>query len=99
LSRIGTYLLAFAVLAYLIWWGLHIVGCLTRRDFRMTDKIFWFAVLAIPIIGLVLYRGLAPEFYKAQPRRIAPGRVVAGRPENPGAEAAPPPEDAAASEQ
>lgn len=68
------------MLAYFIWWGLHIVGCLTRRDFRMSDKIFWFAVLAIPIIGLVLYRGLAPEFYKVQPRHITPGRVVVNRP-------------------
>ena len=46
------------------------MGCLTRRDFKMSDKVFWFAVLLIPIIGLILYRGLAPEFYKVQARRI-----------------------------
>lgn len=86
------------MLAYFIWWGLHIVGCLTRRDFRMTDKIFWFAVLAIPIIGLVLYRGLAPEFYKVQPRRIAPGRVVVNRPADADAAVAPPPDAAPSSE-
>ena len=80
MSRIGTLLLAFAVLAFFIWWGLHIVGCLTRRDFRMSDKIFWFFVLAIPLIGLVLYRGLAPEFYKTRPRRITPDRARVSRP-------------------
>ena len=36
----------------------------------MSDKIFWFFVLLIPFVGLALYRGLAPEFYKVKARQI-----------------------------
>ena len=47
-------------------WLLHIIACLRRKEFKPVDKFFWFGVLLIPIVGLILYRGLAPEFYKGR---------------------------------
>jgi len=63
----GFITLAVIVVFFLYWFG-QLTGCLARKDFRPVDKLFWFLVLLIPIIGLILYRGLGPEFYKSQPK-------------------------------
>ena len=60
--------LAAVVATFLLFWFWHIVGCLARKDFKPVDKFFWFAVLLIPILGIMLYRGFAREFYKKKKR-------------------------------
>lgn len=58
-------------LGYCVFWAAHLVGVLNRRAFRPVDRVFWFGVLLIPFVGLILYRGLAPEFIKKKSRRKA----------------------------
>lgn len=50
--------------AFIVFWIYHIVQCFRRPDYRIFDKIFWFLVLLIPIVGLIMYRGIGNEFYK-----------------------------------
>ena len=52
------------LMAYIVWWVMHIIGCLRRKDYRAVDKLFWFIILLVPVVGLILYRALGPEFYK-----------------------------------
>jgi len=47
-----------------IFWIFHIVECLRRPDYGIFDKIFWFLLLLVPVLGLILYRGIGHEFYK-----------------------------------
>ncbi len=49
---------------FVIFWIYHIIECVRRKDFSIFDKLFWFVVLLVPILGLILYRGIGNEFYK-----------------------------------
>lgn len=49
---------------FLIFWAYHIVECIRRKDYGIFDKIFWFLLLLVPVIGLIMYRGIGNEFYK-----------------------------------
>ncbi|HOO55680.1 MAG TPA: PLDc N-terminal domain-containing protein [bacterium] len=59
------------LLSFAVFWIYHIVECFRRKDFRVSDKIFWFVMLLIPVLGLILYRGIGNEFYKKNPRDIS----------------------------
>lgn len=52
------------LLLFVIFWIYHIVECLRRPDFKISDKIFWTILLIVPVIGLIMYRGIGNEFYK-----------------------------------
>lgn len=52
------------LLLFVIFWTYHIVECLRRPDFKILDKIFWTILLLVPVIGLIMYRGIGNEFYK-----------------------------------
>jgi hypothetical protein len=49
---------------FAIFWIYHIIECLRRKDFKIFDKIFWTILLLVPVIGLIMYRGIGNEFYK-----------------------------------
>jgi len=51
-------------LSFLIFWIYHILECLRRPDYGLFDKLFWTILLLVPIIGLIMYRGIGNEFYK-----------------------------------
>jgi hypothetical protein len=56
---------------YIIFLLYHIVECLRRRDFRIVDKIFWTLLLLVPVLGLIMYRGIGNEFYKKKQKESA----------------------------
>ena len=56
---------------FALFWLLHFIGCLRRKDFGTADKIFWFIILIIPVAGLILYRGIGNEFYKKSSRDVS----------------------------
>ncbi len=66
--KILTLVVAAICISFALYWSWQIAGCLARKDFKPVDKFFWFAVLLIPGIGLLLYRGFARVFYKKQNR-------------------------------
>ena len=59
-----------ALLLFVIFWVYHLVECARRPDFKPFDKIFWFILLLVPVIGLIMYRGIGNEFYKKDPRDV-----------------------------
>ncbi|MEW5946104.1 MAG: PLDc N-terminal domain-containing protein [bacterium] len=63
---------ALSALAFLAVWITHVVHCVRRRDFTALDKIVWFIALLVPIVGLILYRGLGREMYKRKARIVMP---------------------------
>ncbi|HOX29204.1 MAG TPA: PLDc N-terminal domain-containing protein [bacterium] len=67
IAKIGQILTGIALLLFVIFWIYHIVECLRRKDFRIFDKIFWTLILLVPILGLIMYRGIGNEFYKKKP--------------------------------
>ena len=72
LKTISALIVIIIIVVFLIYWIWHFVHCLTRKDFKITDKLFWFLALCVPIVGIILYRGLGKEFYKRKPRLIVP---------------------------
>lgn len=50
---------------FVIFWFYHIIECLRRKDFGFFDKLFWTLILLVPVLGLILYRGIGNEFYKS----------------------------------
>ncbi len=52
------------LLAYIVFLSYHLIECIRRKDFKIFDKIFWTVVLLIPVVGLILYRGVGNEFVK-----------------------------------
>lgn len=59
------------LLLFVIFWIYHIVECVRRPDFRISDKIFWCILLLVPILGLIMYRGIGNEFYKRKQKNAA----------------------------
>ena len=55
------------IFMFVVFWGYHIVECFRRKDYRWFDRIFWFLILLVPVLGLILYRGIGNEFYKKKP--------------------------------
>ncbi|MFA6451054.1 MAG: hypothetical protein WCX65_16380 [bacterium] len=53
-----------ALLLYVAFWLYHAIECLRRKDFKLFDKIFWFILLIVPVVGPIMYRGIGNEFYK-----------------------------------
>ncbi|HOY63844.1 MAG TPA: PLDc N-terminal domain-containing protein [bacterium] len=49
---------------FAVFWIFHLVECLRRKDFGLMDKLFWFVLLLVPVLGLIMYRGIGNEFYR-----------------------------------
>ena len=77
-TKLTHNILAVAALLFGIFWGYHIVECLRRKDFRIADKIFWFILLLVPVLGLIMYRGIGNEFYKKRAGGAAPAAQQQG---------------------
>lgn len=58
-------------IVFVVYWLWHIGHCLARRDFDILDKVVWTLCLLIPIVGLILYRGLGKKMYGKKARPIA----------------------------
>lgn len=63
-TKVFHWTLISAAIIFAVFWIYHIVECLRRKDFRIPDKIFWFILLLVPVLGLIMYRGIGNEFYK-----------------------------------
>lgn len=63
------FLLGCAVV-FVAYWLWHIGHCLARRDYNIMDKVVWTFCLLIPVVGLILYRGLGKKLYGKKPRLI-----------------------------
>ena len=72
LEKISAIVVTVGVLVFAVYWLWHFYHCLARKDFRTLDKLFWVFALLIPIVGLILYRGLGKVFYKRKPKAIIP---------------------------
>ncbi|MEW6201828.1 MAG: hypothetical protein AB1546_07625 [bacterium] len=72
LEKISAAVVTIGIIVFAVYWLWHFYRCLTRKDFRALDKLFWVFALLIPIIGIILYRGLGKEFYKRKPRTVIP---------------------------
>lgn len=80
--KIFHWALISAAIIFAVFWIYHIVECVRRKDFRIADKLFWFILLLVPVIGLVMYRGIGNEFYKKRSLNDNDGTVTDVRKEN-----------------
>ena len=68
-------LLAVFVIPVLILWGYAIVSLVGRRDLGIGAKLLWLlAILALPLIGSILYFMLRPGAAGAEPARAGSHR-------------------------
>jgi len=49
-----------------LYWLSYFVQCYERKDMTVGDKILWTVLLLIPILGIILYRGLGLQWMKRQ---------------------------------
>ena len=64
IKEILRYIMMGFLALFIVFWMYHIVECLRRKDFGAFDKLFWFILLLVPLLGLIMYRGIGNEFYR-----------------------------------
>lgn len=70
LKKIFLICLMVCAALFVLYWLWQIARCLTRKDFTPLDRLVWTFALLIPVVGLILYRGIGGRLYARKPQKI-----------------------------